>query len=94
MQVYDYFETPKHTCFVVELCAAGDLFSYIKKRRRLTEVQAKFFFRQILRGLAAMHRAQILHRDIKLENLMLTAVGEVKIGDFGVSRKLTKRCFE
>ena len=45
MQVYDYFETPKHTCFVVELCAAGDLFSYIKKRRRLTEVQAKYFFR-------------------------------------------------
>ena len=41
-----------------------------------------------------MHRAQILHRDIKLENLMLTAVGEVKIGDFGVSRKLTQRCYE
>lgn len=94
MQVYDYFETPKHTCFVVELCAAGDLFSYIKKRRRLTEPQAKYFFRQILLGLNAMHQASILHRDIKLENLMLTAVGEVKIGDFGVSRKMTKRCFE
>jgi serine/threonine protein kinase len=41
-----------------------------------------------VKGLAALHRCQILHRDIKLENLMINAVGEVKIGDFGVSRRM------
>lgn len=45
MQVYDHFETPKHICFVVELCSGGDLFSYIKKRRRINEQTAKYFFR-------------------------------------------------
>lgn len=83
--VYDSFETPKHICFVMELCSGGDLLSYIKKRRRLSETYAKYFFSQMLRGLAALHRTQIIHRDIKMENLMLDATGQIKIVDFGVS---------
>jgi serine/threonine protein kinase len=75
-------------CFVTELCSAGDLFTYIKKRRRLRELHAKYFFVQILKGLAALHRVGILHRDIKLENIMINVSGQVKIGDFGVSKKL------
>ena len=96
MQVYDHFETPQHMCFVVELCSGGDLFSYIKKRRRISEPTAKFFFRQVVRGLNALHQVRILHRDIKLENLMINALGEVKIGDFGVSRRMRKgiKCYE
>jgi serine/threonine protein kinase len=49
-----------------------------------------------VRGLVALHKVHILHRDIKLENVMISAVGEVKIGDFGVSRKmkLGERCYE
>lgn len=88
IQIYDSFETPKHMCFVTELCSAGDLFTYIKKRRRLRELHAKYFFVQILKGLAALHRVGILHRDIKLENIMINVSGQVKIGDFGVSKKL------
>lgn len=62
-------------CFVTELCSAGDLFSYIKKRRKLKETHAKYFFVQILKGLAALHKAGILHRDIKLENVMIDVSG-------------------
>jgi serine/threonine protein kinase len=40
----------------MELCPGGDLFSYIKKRRRLKESQAKYFFAQILKGLDALHK--------------------------------------
>lgn len=75
IQIYDSFETPKHMCFVMELCSGGDLFSYIKKRRRIKEPVAKYFFAQIVRGLLALHRVNILHRDIKLENVMITALG-------------------
>lgn len=83
-------------CFVTELCSGGDLYSFIKKRRRLIESHAKYFFVQILKGLAALHKVGILHRDIKLENVMLTVTGELKIGDFGVSRKMrpTEVCKE
>ena len=59
----------------MELCSGGDLFSYIKKRRRIKEVYAKYFFRKILLGLESIHAADVVHRDIKLENIMLDATG-------------------
>ena len=89
VKLYDTFETEKHICFVIELCSGGDLFSYIKKRRRLKEDVAKFFFKQLCEGLAYIHNAKkVVHRDIKLENILLDATGNVKICDFGVSRQL------
>lgn len=45
VRLFDTFETTKHICFVIELCSGGDLFSYIKKRRRLKEDVARFFFK-------------------------------------------------
>lgn len=88
-RLFDTFETNKHICFVIELCSGGDLFSYIKKRRRLKEDIARFFFKQLIEGLAYIHNAKkVVHRDIKLENILLDATGNVKICDFGVSRQL------
>jgi serine/threonine protein kinase len=76
VRLFDTFETQKHICFVMELCSGGDLFSYIKKRRRLKEDVARFFFRQIIEGLAYIHNAKlVVHRDIKLENILLDATG-------------------
>ena len=73
----------------MELCSGGDLFSYSKKRRRLKEDVARFFFRQIIEGLAYVHNVKlVVHRDIKLENILLDATGNVKVCDFGVSRQL------
>ena len=89
VKLYDTFETQKHICFVIELASGNDLFSYIKKRRRLKEDVARFFFKQLCEGLAYIHNAKkVVHRDIKLENILLDATGNVKICDFGVSRQL------
>lgn len=44
IQIYDSFETPKHMCFVIELCSGGDLHSYVRKRVCLKESHAKYFF--------------------------------------------------
>ena len=89
VRLFDTFETTKHICFVIELCSGGDLFLYIKKRRRLKEDVARFFFKQLIEGLAYIHNAKkVVHRDIKLENILLDATGNVKICDFGVSRQL------
>jgi hypothetical protein len=45
VRLYDTFETSKHICFVMELCAGGDLLTYVRKRRKLAEDVAKYFFK-------------------------------------------------
>jgi serine/threonine protein kinase len=70
----------------MELCPGGDLLNYVRKRRKLAEGPAKHIFLQIMQGIAYMHQQGIVHRDIKLDNILLDGHGNVKIGDFGVSR--------
>lgn len=90
VRLYDTFETSKHICFVMELCSGGDLLTYVRKRRKLKEDVAKYFFKQIIDGLAYIHHSKlIVHRDIKLDNILLDANGRIKICDFGVSRQVS-----
>jgi serine kinase len=70
----------------MELCGGGDLLNYVRKRRRLKEDLAKYFFKQIIEALNYIHIKNIVHRDIKLDNILLDHHGNVKIGDFGVSK--------
>lgn len=86
VRLYEIFESEKHMLHVNELCVGGDLLTYVRKRRRLRENLAKYLFLQIIDGLRYMHSKGILHRDVKLDNLLLDETGKVKICDFGVSR--------
>ena len=88
VKLYDSFETKSHLCFVMELCAGGDLLSFVRRRKKLEEQMAKFIFKQAAKGLAYCHRHLVMHRDIKLENLLLDDEGVVKLCDFGVSQHL------
>lgn len=88
VKLFDSFETNKHIVFVMELCAGGDLLNYVRKRRKLKENVAKYIFKQVVDGLYYCHSKGIVHRDIKLDNLLLDETGTVKICDFGVSRLL------
>ncbi|CDW78816.1 UNKNOWN [Stylonychia lemnae] len=86
VKLYETFETGRHILLVMELCAGGDLLNYVRKRRKLKEDSAKLIFRQIIEGLGYIHSKNILHRDIKLDNILLDGKGKVKIADFGVSK--------
>lgn len=86
VQLLDTFETQKHIIFVMELCSGGDLLNYVRKRRKLSEDYAKNLFKQILEALQYCHKLNILHRDIKLDNIILDSEGVIKVGDFGVSK--------
>jgi len=70
----------------MEVCGAGDLLTYVRKRRKLKEDVAKYIFKQIVAGIKYVNQKGILHRDIKLDNILLTSEGRVKICDFGVSK--------
>ena len=70
----------------MEVCGSGDLLTYVRRRRKLKEEVAKHLFKQIIEGLRYCHARGILHRDIKLDNILLTSEGDIKICDFGVSK--------
>ena len=86
VRLFESFESPKHIVFVMEVCGAGDLLTYVRKRRKLKEDVAKYIFKQIVAGIKYVNQKGILHRDIKLDNILLTSEGRVKICDFGVSK--------
>ena len=86
IRLYETFETKKHILFVLEMCSGGDLLNYVWKWRWLKEDAAKYMFKQLIDGLQSIHSKNIVHRDIKLDNILLDHNGNLKIGDFGVSK--------
>jgi protein-serine/threonine kinase len=70
---------------VMEYAAHGELFDYVQKRQRIPEFEVKTFMFQILLAVNKMHSMGIVHRDLKLENILLTSENQVKIADFGFS---------
>lgn len=69
---------------VMEYCQQGELFSLVE-RKYLKPEDKSCIFKQVLRGVNYLHEQGIAHRDIKLENLLMTENGHIKITDFGVS---------
>lgn len=86
VKLYETFESNKYVLFSMEMWAGGDLLNYVRKRRKLKENVAKILFKQIIEAIGYIHTRSIVHRDIKLDNILLDGKGNVKIGDFGVSR--------
>lgn len=66
----------------------GDLYSIIKSPQKLEEDHIKFIIYQILRGLKYQHSANVLHRDLKPRNILISSKCEVKICDYGLARLL------
>ena len=90
-KILEMFEDEKYFLIIMEYINGGNLFSFVKKRRKLSEKTAKFLFRQIILGIKYIHEQNIVHRDIKLENLLIDLNNNVKICDFGIGRKITSK---
>ena len=86
VQLIDLLQDEKFYYIIMELCAMGELYQYILSNGRLSDLDARFFLRQVFEALSYMHSLGIVHRDLKPENLFFTENGAIKIGDFGFSR--------
>jgi serine/threonine protein kinase len=73
----------------MEYINGGNLFSFVKKRRKLNEKISKFLFKQIILGIKHIHSQNIVHRDVKLENILIDLNNTIKICDFGIGRILS-----
>lgn len=84
---HDALDTPKQIYIIMEFVGGGSLHHYLKKHtcRRVEETKAKRLFYQVCQGIKYCHDRHIVHRDVKLENLLLDENGTVKIIDFGFS---------
>eukprot|EP00826_Nyctotherus_ovalis_P018393 TRINITY_DN15507_c0_g5_i1.p1 TRINITY_DN15507_c0_g5~~TRINITY_DN15507_c0_g5_i1.p1 ORF type:complete len:263 (+),score=82.99 TRINITY_DN15507_c0_g5_i1:939-1727(+) len=89
-RLVEVFEDSAHIFLVTEYADGGDLLQLVKQKGHLSEEEAKPIFKQIVYGLAHLNCRSVLHRDIKLDNILLNSKGEVKICDFGVSKVIEK----
>ncbi|KAI8607620.1 A kinase Mark2PAR-1 mutant, partial [Chytriomyces sp. MP71] len=85
IQLYEVMETKKELFLVLEYAVGGELLDYIVSRGRLHEKEARKFFGQIVSALEYCHTLNIVHRDLKAENLLLDENSQIKISDFGLS---------
>ena len=98
VKIYEFYISENHYYIITEYCKAGELFKYIKNK--YTERQLAVLFYQVFSGLWYLHENKILHRDIKLENIMISdkekdnSTGEelfwIKIIDFGTAKLFEK----
>ena len=98
VKIYEFYVSENHYYIITEFCKEGELFSYIKNK--YSERQLAVLFYQVFSGLWYLHENKILHRDIKLENIMISgkekdnSTGEelfwVKIIDFGTAKIFEK----
>lgn len=87
-------EASSTLCVVIEYADGGDIMSkindHIKKGTQFKETELWNYFGQMVTGLKALHDLKICHRDIKCANIFLSSKGEVKLGDFNVSKVAKK----
>ena len=98
VKIFEFYITKAHYYLVTEFCKDGELFSYIKNK--FSERQLAVLFYQVFSGLWYLHDNKILHRDIKLENIMISGKEKdqqtnedlfwIKIIDFGTAKIFDK----
>lgn len=83
VRLHEMVETEKHIGIILEYASGGELFDYILNHRYLKDPAARKLFAQLVSGVGYLHKKGIVHRDLKLENLLLDRNRNIIITDFG-----------
>ncbi|XP_048762570.1 maternal embryonic leucine zipper kinase-like isoform X3 [Ostrea edulis] len=86
-KLFQVIETETKFFMILEYCPEGELFDYIVSKDKLSEEEARLFFRQIVAAVAYIHSQGYAHRDLKPENLLLDEEQNLKLIDFGLCAK-------
>ncbi len=91
VKLYETIDTPRELFLVMEFVRGNSMLSYVKSKsgKRLEEPECLRMYRQILAGICFCHKHNIVHRDIKMENMLVDEQLNVKIIDFGFSTWFT-----
>ncbi|XP_058882719.1 MAP/microtubule affinity-regulating kinase 4 isoform X1 [Acipenser ruthenus] len=89
VKLFEVIETDKTLYLIMEYASGGEVFDYLVSHGRMKEKEARSKFRQIVSAVHYCHEKNIVHRDLKAENLLLNADSNIKIADFGFSNEFT-----
>ncbi|KAK3017221.1 hypothetical protein RJ639_007139 [Escallonia herrerae] len=85
VRLYEVIASKTKIYMVLEYVNGGELFDRIASRGKLSEAEGRKLFQQLIDGVSYCHNKGVFHRDLKLENVLVDARGNIKISDFGLS---------
>lgn len=83
-----FFEDSDFVYILLELCRRRSMMELHKRRKAVTEPEARYFVKQVILACQYLHSNNIIHRDLKLGNLFINDEMEIKVGDFGLATRL------
>ncbi|ODV63366.1 serine/threonine-protein kinase, partial [Ascoidea rubescens DSM 1968] len=95
IKLVDYFETDENLYLVTQLCKGGELFDLILSHNKLNERNTRVIVKSILNSVLVLHHNNIIHRDLKSENILFSSnlqnLSDILIVDFGFSMIYDKK---
>ncbi|CAF1090684.1 unnamed protein product [Adineta ricciae] len=94
IRLHEVLESPQNLYLIIELCEGGELGGYVKSNGSLPEQTVKQIMTKLISALHYLHKIDVVHRDLKLENILLKNIPlsktdefDIRITDFGLSSK-------
>ncbi|KAK3583748.1 hypothetical protein CHS0354_022780 [Potamilus streckersoni] len=88
VRLYKTFKDDDYLYLLMEPCLGGELWTLINEEKGLSHKAAKFYTACVTEALIFMHSKGIIHRDLKLENVLIDSRGYAKLIDFGFAKKV------
>ncbi|KAG1455986.1 hypothetical protein G6F56_006938 [Rhizopus delemar] len=86
--LWDAFQDDTHLFMVMDYVPGGELFSILRKQKKFSEQEAKFYAAEVVLALGYLHEQDIVYRDLKPENILVDDRGHVKLTDFGFAKRI------
>ncbi|KAJ1974958.1 cAMP-dependent protein kinase catalytic subunit [Dimargaris xerosporica] len=91
VHLYNTFQDQTSLFMLQEYVVGGELFTHLRKAGRFPNDVTRFYAAEIVLAIEYLHNKDIIYRDLKPENLLLSTEGHIKITDFGFSKKVEDR---
>ncbi|KAJ3386805.1 Serine/threonine kinase [Lobulomyces angularis] len=86
INLHSSFQTESRIYFVMEYISGGDLMCHIQDKKRFPSARTKFYACEVLLALEYFHKNNIIYRDLKLDNILMTPEGHIKVADYGICK--------